>query len=86
MWSASTSKSAKSIEGGKLLLTTNFAMFTPFLQSQTILQLACNGIGTDCDHIKPGDDNSLDNLQWLSNACHKAKNSKRDSGTQFMVP
>ena len=23
----------------------------------------CNGIGTDCDHIIPGDDNSLDNLQ-----------------------
>jgi 5-methylcytosine-specific restriction endonuclease McrA len=33
----------------------------------------CNGIGTDCDHIIPGDDDSLDNLQWLSSACHKAK-------------
>ena len=36
----------------------------------------CDGIGTDCDHIKPGDDNSLDNLQWLSNACHKAKTAR----------
>lgn len=36
----------------------------------------CNGIGTDCDHIIPGDDNSLDNLQWLSNACHKAKTAR----------
>lgn len=33
----------------------------------------CNGIGTDCDHIIPGDNNSLENLRWLSNACHKAK-------------
>ena len=36
----------------------------------------CNGIGTDCDHIIPGDDNSLDNLQWLSTACHKAKTTR----------
>ena len=36
----------------------------------------CNGIGTDCDHIIPGDDNSLDNLQWLSGACHKAKTAR----------
>lgn len=36
----------------------------------------CNGIGTDCDHIIPGDDNRLDNLQWLSNACHKAKTAR----------
>ncbi len=36
----------------------------------------CNGIGTDCDHIIPGDDNSLDNLQWLSSACHKAKTAR----------
>lgn len=36
----------------------------------------CDGIGTDCDHITPGDDNSLDNLQWLSSACHKAKTAR----------
>ena len=33
----------------------------------------CDGIGTDCDHIKAGDDHSLANLQWLSLPCHKAK-------------
>lgn len=33
----------------------------------------CNGIGTDCDHDKRGDDHSLGNLRWLSLECHKAK-------------
>lgn len=34
---------------------------------------ACNGRGTDADHITPGDDHSLGNLQWLSAECHKDK-------------
>ncbi len=33
----------------------------------------CNGIGSECDHVQPGDDHSLSNLQWLSAPCHKAK-------------
>jgi len=33
----------------------------------------CNGIGSECDHIKAGDDHSMGNLQWLSTPCHKAK-------------
>lgn len=33
----------------------------------------CDGIGTECDHVKRGDDHSLGNLQWLSTPCHKAK-------------
>ena len=33
----------------------------------------CTGTGTECDHIKPGDNHNLDNLQWLSHECHKAK-------------
>ena len=33
----------------------------------------CNGIGTDADHITPGDNHTLDNLAWLSTECHKAK-------------
>ena len=33
----------------------------------------CDGYGTDCDHIRQGDDHSLANLQWLSGPCHKAK-------------
>lgn len=36
----------------------------------------CHGVGTDADHITPGDDHSLDNLQWLSSACHKAKTAQ----------
>ncbi len=33
----------------------------------------CPGAGTECDHIIEGDDHSLENLQWLSTECHKAK-------------
>ena len=32
----------------------------------------CDGIGTDCDHVKQGD-HSLTNLAWLSEPCHRAK-------------
>ena len=39
----------------------------------TIHDPKCNGIGTDCDHVRPGDDHALENLQWLSRACHDAK-------------
>ena len=39
----------------------------------------CDGIGTDCDHIVPGDNHSLDNLQWLSYACHKAKTARESA-------
>lgn len=35
----------------------------------------CPGTGAECDHITPGDDHSLSNLQWLSTECHKAKTS-----------
>lgn len=33
----------------------------------------CTGLGTECDHITPGDNHHLTNLQWLSTPCHKAK-------------
>ena len=33
----------------------------------------CTGTGSECDHIEPGDNHNLDNLQWLSTACHAAK-------------
>lgn len=36
----------------------------------------CDGHGTDCDHIVPGDDDSLDNLQWLNHNCHKLKTQR----------
>ena len=39
----------------------------------------CDGIGTDCDHIIAGDDHSLDNLQWLSHPCHKAKTERENA-------
>lgn len=39
----------------------------------------CDGIGTDCDHIVQGDDHSLDNLQWLSGPCHRAKTARESA-------
>ena len=36
----------------------------------------CPGTGTECDHIIPGDDHSLANLQWLSKECHQAKTAR----------
>jgi 5-methylcytosine-specific restriction endonuclease McrA len=33
----------------------------------------CDGIGTDCDHIIPGDDHRIEALMWLSAPCHTAK-------------
>lgn len=36
----------------------------------------CPGWGSDADHITPGDDHSMDNLQWLSGACHWAKTNR----------
>lgn len=36
----------------------------------------CDGRGTDVDHIEPGDDHSLENLQLLSRACHVAKTAR----------
>lgn len=39
----------------------------------------CNGVGTECDHIVAGDDHDLDNLQWLSHECHKAKTERENA-------
>lgn len=36
----------------------------------------CNGTGTQCDHIHPGDDHSMSNLQWLSTECHQVKTNR----------
>ena len=39
----------------------------------------CDGIGAECDHIIAGDNHQLENLQWLSPACHKAKTLAENS-------
>lgn len=39
----------------------------------------CDGIGTDCDHIGDRDDHSLENLQWLSSPCHRAKTAEQSA-------
>jgi 5-methylcytosine-specific restriction endonuclease McrA len=37
---------------------------------------ACDGTGTDADHIHAGDNHQLTNLQWLSEPCHRAKTAR----------
>ncbi|RCS78867.1 HNH endonuclease [Brachybacterium alimentarium] len=36
----------------------------------------CPSPGTDCDHIQPGDDHRMGNLQWLCAPHHKAKTAR----------
>lgn len=45
----------------------------------------CDGIGTDCDHITPGDDHRMSNLAWLSRTCHKAKTARENSEARAAV-
>ena len=42
----------------------------------------CDGTGTDCDHITPGDNHNLSNLQWLSRPCHKAKTARENAAAR----
>lgn len=42
----------------------------------TVHAAGCDGRGTECDHIQAGDDHSMENLAWLSTACHKAKTQR----------
>lgn len=39
----------------------------------TVHHPRCDGMGTECDHITPGDDHSYENLQWLNHYCHQSK-------------
>jgi 5-methylcytosine-specific restriction protein A len=36
----------------------------------------CDELGTDCDHIKHGDNHSLSNLQWLCSWHHNKKTAQ----------
>jgi 5-methylcytosine-specific restriction endonuclease McrA len=38
--------------------------------------LRCPNAATDVDHITPGDDSSLSNLQGLCNPCHLVKTAR----------
>lgn len=37
---------------------------------------ACESPGSDCDHIEPGDNHALDNLQWLCRRHHLEKSGR----------
>lgn len=39
----------------------------------------CTGQGTEVDHITPGDDHRLANLQLLSEPCHRAKTARESA-------
>lgn len=39
----------------------------------------CDGRGNEADHITPGDDHRMTNLQWLSPACHIAKTKRENA-------
>ncbi len=36
----------------------------------------CDGRGTEVDHVTPGDNHELHNLQLLSEPCHRAKTAR----------
>lgn len=36
----------------------------------------CSRLGSECDHVRPGDEHDLTNLCWLSTPCHKAKTAR----------
>lgn len=40
---------------------------------------SCDGQGNEADHIKPGDDHRMGNLQWLSPDCHKHKTKRENA-------
>lgn len=42
----------------------------------------CPTPGTDCDHVTPGDDHSLSNLQWLCYPHHKVKTQQDNAEAQ----
>lgn len=42
----------------------------------------CIAVGTDCDHITPGDDHELANLQWLCRRHHQAKTAAESAAAR----
>lgn len=45
----------------------------------------CPNPGTDCDHINPGDNHDLANLQWLCAQHHRAKSSAEGNAAMRMA-
>lgn len=44
----------------------------------------CPSPGTDCDHVTPGDDHSMDNLQWLCHPHHQVKTTQDNQVAQAL--
>lgn len=45
----------------------------------------CPRAGAECDHIEPGDNHDLSNLQWLCKAHHDAK-TRREAAAAYRKP
>lgn len=43
---------------------------------------ACDGTGSEADHVTPGDDHRMSNLQWLNSECHKAKTARENAAAR----
>lgn len=43
----------------------------------------CGAPATQVDHIRPGDNNSLNNLQAICDACHRAKSSAEGNAARW---
>lgn len=44
----------------------------------------CPTPGSDCDHVIPGDDHSMGNLQWLCYPHHKVKTTQDNARAQAL--
>lgn len=44
----------------------------------------CPTPGTDCDHVIPGDDHALTNLQWLCGPHHRVKTTQDNQAAQAL--
>lgn len=42
----------------------------------------CTGVATEVDHIRPGDDHSMSNLQAVCAACHSQKSAREGNAAR----
>lgn len=45
----------------------------------------CTAVGSECDHVIPGDDHDETNLQWLCTAHHAEKTRRESAAARWRV-